>query len=77
VKTSRPQPQASAALLEDLLMAGYRGATRLGAQLHNLPHGTVWWPASGVPACGLPDLGRTGCRASLHVPSRHPEVIML
>jgi hypothetical protein len=49
VKTSRPQPQASAALLEDLLMARYRGATRLGAQLHNLPHGTVWWPASGVP----------------------------
>ena len=54
-------------------MAGYLGGTRLGAQLHNLAHGTVCRPASGCPACGLRDLGRTGRRASLHVPSRHPE----
>ena len=52
VKRSRPQPEASAALLEDLLMAGYLGGTRLGAQLHNLAHGTVCRPASGCPACG-------------------------
>lgn len=63
MKRSRPQPEASAALLEDLLMAGYLGGTRLGAQLHNLAHGAVCRPASGCPACGLRDLGRTGITA--------------
>jgi hypothetical protein len=28
-------------------MAGYRGATRLGAQPCSLAHGTVCWPTSG------------------------------
>lgn len=59
-------------------MAGYRGATRLGAQLHNLPLGTVWWPASrGCPACGLPDLDAPAAGHHCTFASRHPEVIML
>jgi hypothetical protein len=78
VKTSRPQPQASAALLPGL--PDGRLPRRHPAWMRSCTTCRTALSAGqrqGCPACGLPDLGRTGCRASLHVPSRHPEVIML
>jgi hypothetical protein len=78
VKTSRPQPEVSAALLPGLLMAGYLGGTRLAAQLCSLARSTVL-PASvrGARPAVFGTWGRIGRRASLHVPAGIRKVIML
>lgn len=57
-------------LLPDLLMAGYLGSTRLGAQLYNIAHSTVlpaavigfgWWQGKPlVLALGLTWLAHVG-----------------